>query len=68
MEEVGELELKDGLPERELRESRVPWLPIYRVRGQVTYKEGGSPDQGVVSLREGQANLACKLRHLVEHV
>jgi hypothetical protein len=32
---------------------RVPWLPLYRVRGQVTYKEGGSPNQGVMSLREG---------------
>jgi hypothetical protein len=29
------------------------WLPLYRVRGQITYKEGGSPDRGVMSLREG---------------
>ena len=57
VEEVGELELGDRLPELELQESdvcgRVPWLPSYRVRGQITYKEGGSPDRGVVSLREG---------------
>jgi hypothetical protein len=31
----------------------VPWLPLYRVWGQVTYKEEGSPDRGVMSLREG---------------
>jgi hypothetical protein len=46
----------------------VPWMPLYRVRGQGTYKEGGSPDQRVVSLREVLANLACKLCHLVEHI
>jgi hypothetical protein len=63
MEEVEELELEDRLPEWELRESRngededmsrrVPWLPLYRFRGLVTYKEGGSPNWGVMSLREG---------------
>ena len=58
VEEVGELELGDGLPKWELQESdnvheRVPWLPLYRVWGQVTCKEEGSPDRGVVSLREG---------------
>jgi hypothetical protein len=64
VKEVGELRLEDRLPEWELRESkngeddgdmsrRVPWLPLYRVRGQVMYKEEGSPDWGVVSLREG---------------
>ena len=58
VEEVGELELGDGLPKWELQESdnvheRVPWLPLYRVRGQVKYKEGGSPDRGIVSPREG---------------
>jgi hypothetical protein len=30
--------------------------------------EEGSPDQRVVSLREVLANLACKLRRLVEYV
>ena len=33
-----------------------------------TYKSGGSPDQRVESLREGLANLACKLRRLPVHV
>jgi hypothetical protein len=32
----------------------VPWLPLYRVQGQ--------------GLREVLANLACKLRRLMEHV
>ena len=45
----------------------VPWLPLYRVRGQGVYKEGGSPDRRVVSLREVLANLACKLHRLVVH-
>ena len=31
----------------------VLWLPLYRVQGQATYKEIGSPDQVAVSLREG---------------
>jgi hypothetical protein len=67
MKEVGELELGDGLPEGKLRElgengdlmidaskghDALATL-IYRVQGQVTYKERGSPDQGVASLREG---------------
>ena len=30
-----------------------PKLPLYRVRGQVTYREIGSPDLLVMSLREG---------------
>jgi hypothetical protein len=47
---------------------RVPWLPLYRERGQGAYKAIGSPDQGVMSLREGLANLACKLRCFVEYV
>ena len=47
---------------------RVPWLPLYRVRGQDAYKAGGSPDRRVESLREVLANLACKLRHLLVHV
>ena len=46
----------------------VPWLPLYRVWGQSVYKQEGSPDWRVVSLREVLANLACKLRRLVEHV
>ena len=45
-----------------------PRLPLYRVRGQGVYKEGGSPDRRVVSLREVLTNLACKLRCLVEYV
>jgi hypothetical protein len=32
------------------------------------YKEEGSPDQRVMSLREFLANLACKLCHFVEHI
>jgi hypothetical protein len=45
---------------------RVPWLPLYRVRGQAMYKELGSPDWAVVSLREGKlAILACKEGYLV---
>jgi hypothetical protein len=47
---------------------RVPWLPLYRVWGQGAYKAGGSPDRRVMSLGEVLANLACKLRHLVEYV
>jgi len=31
---------------------RMPWLPLYRIQSQSMYKEGGSPDQGVRSLRE----------------
>jgi hypothetical protein len=45
----------------------VPWMPLYRVRGQGTYK-GGSPDRRVVCLREVLANLACRLCRLVEHI
>jgi hypothetical protein len=32
----------------------VIWLPLYIVQGQATYKELGSPDRAVVSLREGK--------------
>ena len=52
VEEVGELELGDGLSKGKLREPREngdvldedaskggPWLPLYRVRGQVIKKE-----------------------------
>ena len=46
----------------------VPWLPLYRVQGQGLYKAVGSSDRRVMSLREVLANLACKLRHLVEHL
>ena len=73
VEEVGDLELEDELPEGKLQEPLygvrmrdgsncfgwVPWLDLYRVQGQGVYK-GGSPDRRVVSLREGLANLACK--------
>ena len=44
---------------------RVPWLSLYRVWGQGTYKAGGSPNRRVESLRKGLANLACKLRRLL---
>jgi hypothetical protein len=45
---------------------RAPWLPLYRVRGQVSYKEIGSPDQVIGSLREGKlAILVCKEDHLI---
>jgi hypothetical protein len=47
---------------------RVSWLPLYRVQGQGVYKEEGSPDRRVVSLREVLANLAYKLCHLVEYI
>jgi hypothetical protein len=77
VEEIGELELGDGLLEEKLREPDENgecvelslWLPLYRVWGQVSYKEGGSPDRGVMSLREGGlANLACKQRCLMVQV
>jgi hypothetical protein len=49
-------------------ESWIPrWVPLYRVRGQGIYKGKGSPDRRVMSLREVLANLACKLRHLMEY-
>jgi hypothetical protein len=41
---------------------------LYRVRGQSLYKAVGSPDRRVISLRESLANLACKLRRLVEYI
>jgi hypothetical protein len=66
VEEVGELELGDGLSEGKLQEpyygvnelkikmmGRMPWLLLYRVWGQGMYKEEGSPDRDVMSLREG---------------
>ena len=78
VDEVGELELGNGLPKVKLQEpyyavekmsSRwMPWLPLYRAWGQSVYKEEGSPDRRVMSLREGLVNLACKLRCLVVHV
>jgi len=46
----------------------VPWLPLYRVRGHGIYNVVGSPDRRVVSLREGLANLACKLLRLEVHI
>jgi hypothetical protein len=46
----------------------VPWLPLYRIRGQGIYKAVGSPDRRIMSLREGLANLACKLCCLEVHV
>jgi hypothetical protein len=64
VEEAGELELGDELLERKLQEyggyeecvdvlGRMPWLSLYRVWGQSMYKEVGSPDRGVVRMREG---------------
>ena len=69
VEEVGELKLGEGLPEGNLCEPREngdvvrmrmigcperrPRLPLYRVQGQVTYKEEGSTDRRILSLREG---------------
>jgi hypothetical protein len=64
VEGVGKLELRGELPKGKLQESggvwneseclgMVPWLRLYRVRGRGRYKEEGSPDRGVVSLREG---------------
>ena len=64
VEEIGELELGDGLPEESLRSPTmvlnervylprmVSWLSLYRVWGQGMYKKEGSSDRGVVSLRE----------------
>jgi hypothetical protein len=40
---------------------RIPWLPLYRVRGQGAYIGEGSPDRRVVSQRDVLANLAYKL-------
>ena len=71
VEEVGGLGLGDGLPEGKPQESyysvnvlkmkmRMPWWPLYRVRCQCMYKEGGSPDRGVVSLREGPIYLGLQ--------
>jgi hypothetical protein len=37
----------------------VTWLPLYRVWGQGIYKEEGSPDRRVVSLKEVLPNLAA---------
>ena len=43
-----------------------PGHPYVEFGGQVTYREIGSPDRVVVSLREGKlAILACKESHLV---
>jgi hypothetical protein len=47
---------------------RMPRLSLYRVRDQSMYKEEGSPNREVVSLREGLDNLACKLHCLVKYV
>jgi hypothetical protein len=47
---------------------RMPRLSLYRVRDQSMYKEEGSSNREVISLREGLANLACKLRRLVKYV
>ena len=45
---------------------REPWPPLYRVWGQVTYREIGSPYRVVVSLRDEKlANLAYKENHLI---
>jgi hypothetical protein len=38
----------------------VPWLPLYRVRGQGLYREEGSPNRRVVSLREVLANFGLQ--------
>ena len=40
---------------------RMPWLPLYRVWGKVIYKEEGSPDRGVVSLREWPSYLGLQV-------
>jgi hypothetical protein len=40
--------------------------PYIKSGGQVTYRERGSPDRVVVSLREGKlVNLVCKKGHFV---
>jgi hypothetical protein len=63
VEEVGELELEDELPEGKLQEfkgceeseddRKDALATLYRVRGLGMHKEEGSPDRRVVSLREG---------------
>ena len=61
----------DGMVEDEECEDvprLVPWLSLYRVRGQGLIQRGGSPDRRVMSLREVLTNLACKLRHLLVFV
>jgi hypothetical protein len=61
VKEVGEWRGTDRIKSRESAPLKVPWLPLSRVRGQVTYREKGSLDWVVVSLREGKlAILACK--------
>ena len=82
VEEVGELELGDGLPKGKLQEPfygvrvsesvRIPKMgglaALIESSGPGLVQRGGSPDRGVKSLREGLANLACKLHHLVVHI
>jgi hypothetical protein len=43
----------------------MPWIPLYRIRGQDSLQRGGSSDRRVKSLREVLANLACKLCRLL---
>jgi hypothetical protein len=66
VEEVGELELWDELPEGNLQESGgvkkmrmcvsplgwCPSFPLYSIQGQGIYKEECSPNRGIMSLRE----------------
>ena len=61
----------DGMVEDEECEDVLrwmPWLPLYRVRGQGLIQRGGSPDRMIVSLREILTNLACKLRCLLAFI
>jgi hypothetical protein len=46
----------------------VPWLPLYRVRGQGLIQRIGSPDRRVERLREVQPKLAYKIHHLLVFV
>jgi hypothetical protein len=45
-----------------------PGYPYIEFRARACYKEEGSPNRRVMSLREDLANLACKLCRLVVHV
>jgi hypothetical protein len=46
---------------------RVTWLPLYIVRGEAMYKELGSPDRAVVSLREGKQAILVVVMVLCPH-
>ena len=79
VEEVGELELEDGLPEEKLQESRgcEEWenlwewclgCPCIEFGARACTKKKVLPIEGSRAWERGLANLACKLRLLAAHV